>query len=504
METQQKFSAHTMIFRSLKRTHEMFMSDLMKPLPQDDISDESRMNFKVMDEYCNVKDLPPIKQAMTGIATSNDNGDPEIIATTERDTSQPIVTGGHPYPSAPGVQLSDNTMAKGKPISQAAKDQVYRSLPPSKDQLEVQKRGAGIADIKGKSNNSKAVAKIQPSSSQLIARKASSLPKPQWHPPWKLMRVISGHHGWVRAVAIEPGNDWFATGSGDRTIKIWDLASGRLKLSLTGHISVVRGLAVSPRHPYLFSVGEDKQVKCWDLECNKVIRHYHGHLSAVHAVDIHPSIDVLVTCGRDATARVWDMRTKAAIHTLTGHTNTVATVKCQAVDPQIITGSHDSTIRLWDLAAGRTLTTLTNHKKSIRTVALHPSQFAFASASSDNIKQWKLPNGEFMQNFSGHNAILNCLSINNDNVVVSGADNGTLHFWDWRTGYNFQKITTAVQPGSLDSEAGIYAMAFDKSGSRLITCEADKTIKIYKEDETATEETNPINWKPDIIKRRRY
>lgn len=57
---------------------------------------------------------------------------------------------------------------------------------------------------------------------------------------------------------MEPGNQWFATGAGDRVIKIWDLASGELKLSLTGHISTVRGLAVSPRHPYLFSCGEDK------------------------------------------------------------------------------------------------------------------------------------------------------------------------------------------------------------------------------------------------------
>ena len=52
--------------------------------------------------------------------------------------------------------------------------------------------------------------------------------------------------------------------------QLWELASGRLKLTLTGHISTVRGLAVSPRHPYLFSAGEDKQVKCWDLEYNKV------------------------------------------------------------------------------------------------------------------------------------------------------------------------------------------------------------------------------------------
>ena len=54
------------------------------------------------------------------------------------------------------------------------------------------------------------------------------------------------------------------------TFQLWELASGRLKLTLTGHISAVRALAVSSRQPYLFSAGEDKQVKCWDLEYNKV------------------------------------------------------------------------------------------------------------------------------------------------------------------------------------------------------------------------------------------
>ena len=68
---------------------------------------------------------------------------------------------------------------------------------------------------------------------------------------------------------------------------------------------------------------------------------------------------------------------------------------------------------------------------------------------------------------------------------LSPGDNGSLHFWDWKTGYNFQKHQTTVQPGSLDSEAGIFKCAFDISGCRLLTAEADKTIKIYKEDDTA-------------------
>jgi pleiotropic regulator 1 len=45
-----------------------------------------------------------------------------------------------------------------------------------------------------------------------------------------------------------------------------------------------------------------------------------------------------------------------------------------------------------------------------------------------------------MRNISGHNAIINTVSINKDNVLVSGADNGSLYFWDWKSGYNFQKI----------------------------------------------------------------
>ncbi|KAL1131897.1 hypothetical protein AAG570_011508 [Ranatra chinensis] len=349
-----------------------------------------------------------------------------------------------------------------------------------------------------------AVVSSQVTTNIITPRKPSAMPKPKWHPPWKLYRVISGHLGWVRCVTVEPGNEWFATGSADRVIKVWELASGKLKVSLTGHISSVRGLAVSSRHPYLFSCGEDRQVKCWDLEYNKVIRHYHGHLSAVYSLSLHPTIDVLITAGRDSTARVWDMRTKANVHTLTGHTNTVASVISQTAEPQVITGSHDCTVRLWDLAAGKSIATLTNHKKSVRALIFHPTLYMFASASPDNIKQWKCPEGNFIQNLSGHNSIVNCLAVNPEGVLVSGADNGTLYCWDWRTGYNFQRLQAPVQPGSMDSESGIFAMTFDQSGSRLITTEADKTIKIYKEDETATEESHPIHWRPEILKRRKY
>ncbi|KFD68524.1 hypothetical protein M514_09369, partial [Trichuris suis] len=460
-----KHPIHTIVFRSLKRTHEMFrcLQGTCPRLEEQDLA--LRKAVKIKSEYGHCVAKAKERKKM------------------EEYKSMPLPL-PEKQPSLPESQRNINgqLMLTGSPVSMSV-----AKVPEEQPRVQA------------------AVSRADSYSSvSLLPHKAAVAVKPMWHPPWKLYRVISGHTGWIRCIDVEPGNQWFCTGAADRIIKIWDLASGKLKLSLTGHVSTVRAVKVSPRQPYLFSAGEDKQVKCWDLEYNKVIRHYHGHLSAVYDLAVHPTIDVIVTTSRDSTARVWDMRTKAQVHCLTGHTNTVATVTCQSADPQIITGSHDCTIRLWDLANGTSLVTLTNHKKSIRAVALHPKLFMFASASPDNIKQWKFPNGEFVQNLSGHNAIVNALAINQDNVLVSGGDNGSIHFWDWKSGLAFQKYQTKPQPGSIDSEAGVFALTFDQSGSRLISGEADKTIKMFKEDETATEETHPILWRPEILKRRQF
>ncbi|KAI5310737.1 pre-mRNA-splicing factor prp46 [Ascosphaera atra] len=435
---------------SSKRTYELFGADYLKPAPYQ-TADSLGVSYKRRIEYGTVQSLPPSIAEKLAKASGKKKRTPAAAAAAQGGTAASPTAGAS---SANALVKAPRAPADNKPSS-------------------------------------------------LVRRPAvTQQPKPQWHPPWKLMRVISGHLGWVRALAVEPGNQWFASGAGDRTIKIWDLASGSLKLTLTGHISTVRGLAVSSRHPYLFSCGEDKMVKCWDLETNKVIRHYHGHLSGVYTMALHPTLDVLVTGGRDAVARVWDMRTRANVHVLSGHNGTVADVKCQEADPQVISGSLDSTVRLWDLAAGKSMGVLTHHKKGVRALAVHPTEFTFASASTGSIKQWKCPEGAFMQNFEGQNAIINNMCVNEDDVLFSGGDNGSMCFWDWKTGHRFQSLDTTAQPGSLEAEAGIMAATYDRTGLRLIVGEADKTIKIWKPDEDATEETHPLDWKPTLGRQR--
>lgn len=73
----------------------------------------------------------------------------------------------------------------------------------------------------GSHNPKYAIYGTDASSSALVRiKEPRKVPKPEWHAPWKLMRVISGHLGWVRSVAVDISNEWFVTGAGDRVIKV--------------------------------------------------------------------------------------------------------------------------------------------------------------------------------------------------------------------------------------------------------------------------------------------
>ncbi|KAK3672255.1 pre-mRNA-splicing factor prp46 [Recurvomyces mirabilis] len=461
--------------RSAKRTREVFAADFAQPSALEtsaqptaapsqpspyESAQRASVAARIRSEYADVRELP------AGLAAKQANAQGGLVARRKKPKTE--------------EQASDPHMAKMIEVAGPA-----RTTSQTNGTSTALSRIQGTAGAKAPPNANGPIPQRNTPSSSLVRRDT-------------LFRVISGHLGWVRALAMEPGNQWFASGAGDRTIKIWDLATGTLKLTLTGHISTVRGLAVSPRHPYLFSCGEDKMVKCWDLETNKVIRHYHGHLSGVYTLALHPTLDVLCTGGRDGVVRVWDMRTRSNIHVLSGHKQTVSSIVTQATDPQIISSSLDSTVRMYDLAAGKTMGVLTHHKKGVRALTTHPTEYTFASASPGQIKQWLCPEGQFMQNFEGHNAVINSLAVNEDNVLFSGGDNGSVAFWDWKTGHRFQYEDSIAQPGSLDAEAGIMSSTFDLTGLRLITGEADKTIKIWRQDENATEETHPLDWRPTL------
>jgi len=86
----------------------------------------------------------------------------------------------------------------------------------------------------------------------------------------------------------------------------------------------------------------------------------------------------------------------------------------------------DRPLQLWDLVAGKVRTVLTHHKKAVRALVSHHREFTFLSGGADSIRKWALPEGVLLSNFSGHNSIVNCMALNQDGVLVSGGDDGSL------------------------------------------------------------------------------
>jgi len=468
--------------RNVLRTNDMFLSNYGSQIKSPPDTVKYKMSLKATSEYAQVQDL----------ANSQPRGGPS------RGKRKPNLAGPpskkRNIQAKSGLQLPASALENLQDEDNAA-EQVASNLvvQDAADDVAGPKETTAVAKYRTLPAGWKKTGS-DPGRSIVLHRPKRI--KPVWHPPWKIYKVLSGHQGWVRCVDVDISNEMFVTGSADRTIKIWDLASGDLKLTLTGHTDHVRGVKLSSRHPYLFSCGLDQTVRCWDLTMNKVIRNYHGHLSGVFCLDVHPELEVIMTGGRDSVCRVWDIRTKAQIFTLSGHKNTVCSVASQVGDPAVVTGSHDNTIRCWDLSMGKASSVLTHHKKSVRSLVFHPEEYTFASGSGDNIKVWKCPEGRFVRNFEKKPpSITNAIAVNADNVVATGHDTGQLMFWDWKTGHCFQETFSTPQAGSIESEAGIQAMAFDQTGSRLITVETDKSIKIWKEDEDATQETHPVRYR---------
>ena len=133
-------------------------------------------------------------------------------------------------------------------------------------------------------------------------------------------------------------------------------------------------------------------------------------------------------------------------------------------------------MKFWDLAAGKCQHTLTYHKKGVRALALHPREFTLSRRRTTS--KLALPDGRFMHNMlSQQKSIVNSLSVNEDDVVVSGGDNGSLYFWDYKSGHNFQQRRPRFSRVRW-SRGWHTASGADRTGTRLITVEADKTIKM--------------------------
>ncbi|MEH2295932.1 WD40 repeat domain-containing protein, partial [Nostoc sp.] len=214
-------------------------------------------------------------------------------------------------------------------------------------------------------------------------------------PGGNLLCTLTGHNYWVRAVAITPDGKKAVSGSLDKTLKLWDLETGKEISTLTGHNDSVYAVAIAPDGKKAVSASRDNTLKLWDLETGTQIFTLIGHNDSVTAVAIAPDGKKAVSGSWDNTLKLWDLETGTEISTLRGHNSSLTAVAIAPDGQTAISGSGDKTLKLWDLQTGKEISTLTGHNDSVNAVAIAPDgQTAISGSGDKTLKLWDLQTGK--------------------------------------------------------------------------------------------------------------
>ncbi|WP_017315129.1 nSTAND1 domain-containing NTPase [Mastigocladopsis repens] len=289
----------------------------------------------------------------------------------------------------------------------------------------------------------------------------------------QVIQTLSGHTASVWGVSFSPDGKILASASRDKTVKLWDPATGKEIKTLSGHIDVVNGVSFSPDGKILASTSADKTVKLWDTATGQVIQTLSGHIDAVSGTSFSPDGKILASASRDKMVKLWDTATGKEIKTLSGHIDVVNGVSFSPDGKILASTSADKTVKLWDTATGQVIQTLNRHKKTVNGVSFSPNGKMLASTSTDNnVKLWDTATGQVIQTLSGHTETVNGTSFSPDGKILATASfDKTVKLWDTATGKEIKTLS-----GHTNEVRGV---SFSPDGKILASASFDKTVKLW-------------------------
>jgi WD40 repeat protein len=292
----------------------------------------------------------------------------------------------------------------------------------------------------------------------------------------RLQHQMADVKGGVSCFAFAADSRRLATGSAG-FIRIWDVSTGKQTKHFPAHEAEVASLAFSPDGQTIVSGSSDGTVRLWDTASGKELKKYGSDLPAIVAVAYAPDGMRIAAAERNSVVHLWDPASGKDLGKLAGDGSRLFAMAF-APDSKTLAVGSKTIIRLWDVANAKELRQLgrpvgddvTSHNNDV-TMAFSADGTMLASAGR-RIRLWEVASGNEIRSFGNPSHRVCSVGFSGDGktLAVGGSDH-EIHFWSVATGKE-------LDPGDGHRDRAT-AVAWSPDGKRIATGGQDKLVLVW-------------------------
>ncbi|KKD39881.1 AAA-like domain-containing protein [Limnoraphis robusta] len=311
---------------------------------------------------------------------------------------------------------------------------------------------------------------------EIIATGSSDRSIKLWNRHGQLLNSLE-HDGTVFALSFSPDNQTLVSATTLGTIYLWN-PRGKLLRKFSAHQGAIWNVSISPDGKMFASASGDTTVKLWNLE-GKLLNTFTGNSTSIWGVAFHPEGNMIASASLDGTVKLWRLNGQQII-TIKAHKAPVWDVKFTRLkdangqnNPIIVSAGGDNTIKLWT-TDGKLIKTLEGHQGEVMEIEMSSDGNQIASVSGDKTVRLWTTEGNLLKTFKGHQSTIRAVAFaEDDRTLISGSDDNTIRFW---------KAKNPFYQAFSGNAGTIWQLEFSGDGETLASGNSSNTLKLWSTD----------------------